>query len=210
MITIDYATENAVYLNVRSFKVETDDGVKKFYPFRKSGVDFRCQRNYWTNGDWVCHCAQFVNPEGREQDFLNAFKNWTLKFAKRFEEVMGRRPFEWDKSDRAFYTSLRRCFDFRAYRDFNPILIKRRGIIVERGKTSDSPSSVLILWENGSEDRINAQRLPNEINSLEQDCVFHALVEVDFNTGDAVGVAKVYWAKKKGDWDEKDFHLPYC
>lgn len=198
MITIDYATEDAVYLGVNSFKAETEPGVVKVFPFKKSGVNFRLHKNFWTKGDWVCACAQFVDPKGRGQNFLDAFQDWASKFARNVEEVLGKRPFEWSESEELFHNELRRRFDFRRYRDVNPLLTKRRGVVATN-VGEPLASYVPILWPNGWVDRIPARRLPSELKSLKPGDAFFVLAEIDFHTGDAVGVNKVYWIKKKGE-----------
>lgn len=174
----------------------------KLYPFKEPGLTLRLSKDSISD-KWNCWSPR-VNELSSCPGITRkiALYRWLTNFLRMFEEVRGKRSFERDEEEKVFNSKLRQFFDFRSYQELNPLLVVRYGVVAK----SPSADCAAVDWENGDRETFELSSLPKEFKTVAPGDEIHALIEVDFKSGDAVGITKVFGIKRKENKNEKDLH----
>jgi hypothetical protein len=113
----------------------------------------------------------FVGWGPRPED---AFQDWLKQFHAIFQRLYAMQPFEMDEVGRRLWGVIDDQVTVEAYRAKQPLIVRQQGK-VKRGRKYPE----LILWEDGTRERVQIGRMPGEFASYKVGQPFEALVYRD-------------------------------
>ncbi len=99
---------------------------------------------------------------GRGSGPRQALGDWRKRFANAVARILEMRPFEMTSEDRDFYTKVFKVIDLGAYRATKPYEVRQAGTVLKHTGHAKG-TSVVVKWEDGKVERINAGRFDEAI-----------------------------------------------
>ena len=122
------------------------------------------------------------------QEAIDAFLE---QFHIRFQELVFKRPFEMDGSEKNAWDEIRRLVDVELYRSRIPVLVRQFGEIV-----STRPGHRMVCWEGIGNEPVDLAKYPGEFASFRVGQPFEAYVERDQQKMQVVSVFQVKRTKR--------------
>ncbi len=103
-----------------------------------------------------------------------AYQDWVKQFHSAFQRLYVMRPFEMDDGDRRLWGAMESLVEVDQYRAGQPLVVLQQGKVLQARPYPD-----VVLWEDGTKERIPLARMPGEFAGYKVGQPFEAVVHRD-------------------------------